>query len=480
MHRSFTFNGTRKDWLYLLRGRQESPYAPINHTMVHVPGMAGAHFVSTETDVLYVSQPVGFKVENEEHEQELLDELKKWLITTDDVEIQFDNVPGKTYIGRVTASMNDYSRQGNLRSGTLTFLCKPYKYGPELSFQVPSHNISLTNNGTAEATPIFELEVLAPITFAMIQNQNNEYMMIGRPFDESESPIERYTSVFVDNASTLTGWAVVPGGTQIDGGIVGGNMGVQGGYAFYAQTFGENPNGWVGPAIKKSLTKPVQDFRMVMDMEMLNRQGNVGKVVIALLDELDNVICSVQMVDAANSAWKNRAIVRVGNSQNGTNLIDHAPEQGGWNDFRGILRMERIGNQFLAYVARVQEDGNHTGRLNSQPYYDTLGEFQAPVAQVRVYIAKSKSYAPFPMFFHGGNVWEINDLGVNQVPYIADIGDKIVFDHTKNGEVLLNGEPFEDIDFGSSFFKLEKGTNQLVTQPSNAIKTKVRYRERYR
>src|SRR5690606_37996962 len=293
-----------------------------------------------------------------------------------------------------------------IHRGTIYILRDKYKYGPEKTVETTSDTFIIENNGTAEAEPIITLTSKEPTTFAMISN-GEEYMMVGRPYDESEQPTSRYDTVFADNASTLVGWTVLPGGTNLEDGIVGGNMATNG-YAFYAESFGTNPNGWVGPAVKKSLSRAVQDFRMTVDLELLNRQGNVGKIVVSLLDANDNVIASVQMVDATNSAWKNRAIIRAGSGANAVDILNHAPERGGWNDFRGVLRIERIGNEFRAYVARVV-NGRHTGRLN-RTYLDTLGQFQTPVSQVRVYIAKARNYEPFPMFFHGGNVWEIIDL----------------------------------------------------------------------
>lgn len=82
------FNKQQKSWIYLLEGRQESPFAPRSHNQRKVPGMAGAHITSTEIDMLQVKQPVGFVVDDEAHEQQLLDELKTWLLTDEEVEIE--------------------------------------------------------------------------------------------------------------------------------------------------------------------------------------------------------------------------------------------------------------------------------------------------------------------------------------------------------------------------------------------------------
>jgi len=44
--------------------------------------------------------------------------------------------------------------------GNIFFYCSdPYKYGPELEATFPSDAVTVTNNGTAPAKPIFELDV---------------------------------------------------------------------------------------------------------------------------------------------------------------------------------------------------------------------------------------------------------------------------------------------------------------------------------
>lgn len=469
------FNGIEKEYLTVVRGRKRPAWAPVNRHLISVTGMTGAHLSQTDTQVRVISVPVFLMAENIGDLQKVKEDLAEWLIHDEPKELVFKDEPDRIYYAVVDGEL-DLDELVRWGQGIITFICPdPYKYGHEKSLTIPDNAI-INNEGTADADPIFTLDVQEPTTFAMVSN-GEEYMMVGRPVDVDEIPTEKYESVFSTNASSLVGWSTIPSGSTIDEGVVGGNMAVHGGYAFYAETFGTNPNGWVGPAVKRSLIRPVQDFRMTMDMALFNRQGNVGKIVVSLLDESDNVIASVQMVDATNSAWRNRAIIRVGTANQGYDLINHAPERGGWNDFRGVLRIERIGNEFKAYVANVT-DGRHHGRLNSQPYYDRLGEYSAKVAQVRVYIAKARHYEPFPMYFHGGNVWEIHDLDASQIEYIADEGDRIVFDH-KTGDCYINGEPVP-FDFGADFFKLKKGVNNLAVLPEDTFDVSIKYRERYK
>ena len=443
---------------------------------IAVEGMDGEHFSSVDTPSKYLEVDIEIRAKEAAALREKIDELNAILATEQPVPIVFPDEPDMTYYGTPEGSdeIGEYVHLSKHQGTIYIRRSDPFKYGPELTADFPSDTVIVENPGTADADPIFELTAKEQTTFAMV-SIGEEYMMVGRPYDESEQPTSQYDTVFADNASSLVGWSAIPGGSNLDEGVVGGNMATNG-YAFYAESFGTNPNGWVGPAVKKSLSRSIQDFRMTMDLELLNRQGNVGKVVVSLLDASDNVIASVQMLDATNSAWRNRAIIRAGSGANAVDILNHAPERGGWNDFRGVLRIERIGNEFRAYVARVV-NGRHTGRLN-RTYLDTLGQFQTPVSQVRVYIAKARNYEPFPMFFHGGNVWEVIDLNENQVPYIAHPGDVIEFNH-KTGDVYINGEPVP-FDFGADFFKLQPGENTLVVHPDDTFDTTVKFRPRYR
>lgn len=180
-----TYNGIRKEWLRLERGRRESPFAPLNHNLTHVPGMAGGHITSTNVDMIRIDQPIGFTVEGEEHEQELLDELKAWLLTDEDVEIEFDNVPGKTYIGRVTDELGDYARPApRLRSGTLTFLCKPYKNGDKIIRTIDGSVFNYV--GTAPTYPVITCTFSASETSFTVENQDGLKVKVNYNFQAND------------------------------------------------------------------------------------------------------------------------------------------------------------------------------------------------------------------------------------------------------------------------------------------------------
>src|SRR5690625_355174 len=169
--------------------------------------MPGAYYKGEEIDVLYITQPVGFVIKDDEDALKKRDELAEWLLTGEPVELKFDDEPGRTYYAKIEGTIEDFNKFVDQRSGILTFVCPdPFAYGEEKTFTAESDYFNIEYKGTAEAEPIFELEVKEPITFAMLQNQFDEYNMIGRDVSASEIAIPPKTSILSDPMNSLVGW----------------------------------------------------------------------------------------------------------------------------------------------------------------------------------------------------------------------------------------------------------------------------------
>lgn len=476
---SFSFNGIKKDYVYMLRGRRRPAWAPRTVNWLNVPGMPGAHLESVETSLRPYDVPIGIKADNIGDLQKIKEDLADWLLHDEMKELIFEDEPDRTYFAIVDGTL-DLEELVRVGKGVITFICAPYKYGPEFEATFPSDVVNLNYNGSAPGDPIFELGVLQPVTFSMIQNQNDEYMMIGKPVDVEDVPYTRLETVLNDNCSSLIGWSSLTQGSSLETGIVGGQMKVHNGYAFTADTYGTNPNGWVGPAIKKSLFEQVQDFRVEIRISAFNTSGNVGSLELHLLDENDNTVAVLAMRDSTNSKANNRAIIQLGSVGNRHTLLDYEGDKPGtWNDFSGIIRLEREGTEFRAYVAEIDsETGEHNGRHTARPFFDSLGNYQAKIAQVLVYDAKAKNYTPYSKLMNNIYVGKINQqIGI---PYIADVGDIITFNHQEK-LLLINGEPRKDLkDFGARYFQLQKGENTLIVHPPDSFNVTCKYRERFK
>ncbi|NIK10928.1 distal tail protein Dit [Alkalibacillus almallahensis] len=486
MPKTLTINGERKEWLYLLRGRQEAPFAPHDIETVSAPGKDGAHLGKTNVELKQIDQPIGFTVRDEEHEQELLDELNAFLLTQENAEIQFDNVPGKTYIGRVTGSISDYSRPApTLREGTITFLCEPYKYGPEIEADLTGQGTIINVEGTQAAKPTFEYDVLAPITFAMVSN-GDDYMMIGRPIDVDSIAKEPYPEVDRWFMNTLTGWSHMTEGQflndEVTGGTVSGSQISVDEGAFIPDSYGSSQSGWYGPAVKTSLSKPIQDFSVTLGAVVYNN-GHPGKVMAIFLDDQGDIVCSLGLINARANSKNVRALARMNDGQNVARhrVMDYQGDTGSesqvFNDSSLNIRLRREGDRFSAKTWQVRDGRQHA--QHTSDIVDDNSDFQRPIEQVVLFFAKYENHDVFPMRILGLRVHESTVLADDETPYIAQEGDQILFDHDEES-IYINGEDATDLkNFGASYFELPLGENELATLPDD-LDGIVKYRPTYK
>ena len=473
----FSFNGTTKSYVLTLSKRR-SYWAPIKRNLLYIPGRPGAVLQGSETDVLTIEVDVEISSTVDLNLRKTAEDFASWLITEEPCELTFDDEPDRIYFAVVEGDFkpNEIVSKGY---GTIKFLClDSYKYGPEKEAIFPSDAVSLDYEGTAPGDPIFELEVLQPVTFAMIQNQNDEYMMIGKPTDVIDTPYEKYERVFYSDCNNLTGWTNATNG-EIDGNIAG-TMETNG-TRFQASDFGTGSS-WHGPAIKTSLPEPLTDFRLTAYVGFFNKSvaKQVGRIEIYLLDVNGNQVGKIALKDIQSNRSVAWGEARAGDNQDNHYLInEYGDKPGNWNDFSGHMRIEREGNVWRAYFAKVDSSGRHHTRRYAE-WVDTENKFNRTVAQIVVHHGQYGSHEPVSGGVYSLNVYKINQEQENEVPYIAQPGDIITFDH-KEKLLLINGEPRKDLkDFGAKYFQLQKGENTLIVHPPDSFNVTCKYRERFK
>lgn len=124
MLKSMTFNGQRNDDIYLVEGREKSPFRGLNRDISRIGKYHRLR--KTEKELLPIIQPIGFKSKGDEHQLEVIERLTDWLITDDWAILSFDDEPGRSYLAVLENDMSDFERMARtpLRQGTLEFTAK--------------------------------------------------------------------------------------------------------------------------------------------------------------------------------------------------------------------------------------------------------------------------------------------------------------------------------------------------------------------
>ena len=299
-------------------------------------------------------------------------------------------------------------------------------------------------------------------------------MLIGTPIDPDEmEPVERLTNIFEHDFGNFIGWAdVVTGHTWNDnllGGVVGGEFAI-GTNQWYATDWGPDTGGWRGPSKRTVFSESIQDFQVDHSISSLSYTGQLGKNALFLLDENDNIVASLGVVDRTVSKWNNHVVFTLGGHK-------QIFEFQGFNNANMWLRLIREGTKFTAMAYMIRDDGTMYNKV-TRYFDDNLGEFQTPISQAAVYVARYQDYTVHPMYVNHIRVNRLNDVDAEQIPYIIEPGDIVTFNHVTR-DCYINGEPFPS-DFGGEFFKLKRGDNTLVVQPDNTFDATVKFRPRYR
>lgn len=486
----------KKDWLYLLEGRQKAPFAPINRNVVRVPGMPGGYLITSDRDVMIINQPVGFVIKNDMDALSLKDELASWLYTSEPVELTFDDEPGRTYYAVVQNTLEDFAKFAELRDGTIQFLLvDPHGYGTERTYPLSSVS-RIPNEGTTDSYPVFDLTVTKDSSLITIANNDNltpqgegRVVYLGETVSADETPVERKTLILHDTMQSTSSWQ---GASDVDSGYVTGSF-VTDHEGFYVETWGdedeEKPPGanvWIGPSLQKALSEPLESF--IVDVKLLNdnkwyRDGRpvppeaVGIIEIYLRDINGNLVCKFQLGDSYTNFNRNSGIF----ATNGARFTEENGDA--WNNFDGMIRIMRDSTDYYPYLAMIDDNGNHVKSRHFPIIQPTVVGTGAGTNQVtNIQVAMRKPLGARRMLQRIKEIKVYSTIGVYEnpdftVPIEFKAGDRLHIDVAKN-LVLLNGEPRKDL-FGleTDFFSLIEGLNTL--EISDNIEGTVTFIDRY-
>jgi len=458
---------------------------------VTIPGMNGSYLnnVSTPTRVLGVK--ISLISDSLENMRKNVDELSSLLSTKEEAPIVFKDEPYRIYFGILDgeSTWNEIVYTGQ---GVIYFTCSdPYKYGTQQTQQL-SGITTITNNGTAETYPIFDLTVNQDTSIIELTNLSNltksgtaRSIILGQPKPIDQAPVYTSTLVLQDTMSALTSWT---GASEVDSGYVSGSFGVMPD-GFYVDKWGDedgtgvNGNSWIGPSLQKAISTPLNSFQADIFIENWNDDGGgtqvspegVGIIEVYMRDANGQMVCKIAFGDSFDNANENQGLFATA----GKRYPAQHDRAGGWNDFDGVLRIKRDTDYYYPYIAQII-DGKHTGRERMGRIIPGPGIGTNAVTDIQ--IAMRKWYGARPMYQRIKEIKIYDFVGMYEYPDTTakvefKTGDNLHIDVAK-GLVLLNGEIRTDVvGLDTDFWSLVEGANNV--KPSNSITGTVSYRDRY-
>lgn len=449
----------------------------VSRSKIVVPGMPGAHLSSTQEGERQVVISLQIETDDMNEFDELKHSIFDLFYSKDEITIVRDLTPNREIkvLQEGSYDINNLSTEDGEFELHLTMV-DPYVYDSEQTIPLYSESGTTINvEGTAKTKPIFEFDVLAPITFAMVSN-GEEYMVIGQPTTVDEQVVNAKTLLFEEYGSTINEWLTAT--PEMEGGSQG-TIGYDGA-GITAPSYGSG-NYFHGPSVYKEV--PVTgDFEIELRGQLLtDNVQQTGRIGFFLFDDQMREIAFMAAAD--NSVYVPRKLAegRIGpfikDFQN--YIVSSRNYQWEWDNFPALLRLRRVGDRYEFLVARVLGDGRHMDPLTAS-WTVFEDKFRGSLKYVGIFIDKhGDTPSPHTARIDYIKAYQLNQITVEQTPYIADVGDKIVFNH-KTRELLLNGESVKKGELGASPFKLTPGENTLVLLPENSLQGVVKYGPAYK
>jgi len=457
------------------------------HIALDVPFVDGSYIEHSRLTPRIITISMTLKADSFEALRGKILKLSSVLTYKNDVEISFNDEPNLVYYGRY-AGLSDEFESSKKAQVTFDILCSdPHKYAKkEVSYDIAGGLTTLNNKGTANAKPILELTATKDTTFALIENQFEEYMLLGYPLEEEgqEQIVDDRVSVMFEDGSTLSSWSTTNYKVDTNFNDVRGSM-TSDGSGIRAQSYGTGDK-MHGPAITKELPKALQDFEINTNFDIVSRRPEDNfRMEVYFLDENMNMLGKMGIKDNNRADKKRMALGRVGAYKGGGESNGYVIGQHNYNRIIKTdttlfnLYVKREGKLFTFYVGRWRNKKHEW--VAKQTYLDVAGEYAGKLKFVTLFIGNYKDRTvPTRLRINNVEVFELKQLTVDQTPYILRAGDELIIDHESEGVFIngINAMPLKH--FGSDFFELPNGYSSINIHPDDSFEGTVRYRERYK
>lgn len=472
-----TFKGTKPDFVTLMEKRRPIK-TPVAWGTLAVPGRPGV--VLTEKIIDPITIPVKILIEGRNRDEYLrnVEKVAEWLDSSKEEALIFSDDPNREYKAVAQGEVLPTDEIVIFSIIDIDFFCpNPYKYAPPETVPFTDGTAVLYNQGSIPVGPIIKANVLQNVSYMDVFTEDR-YMRIGKPPNDGQALVDPEPLVFHDPFSNLTGWEY--GGLAVDGGEAIGSFTTQDGY-FIPNDYGTGGT-YHGPAAKKAVPQaPLTDFKVEYEVKFMNVKGKYGRTELYLLDDLGNHIGKLAIKSRYHNP-NNTVEVRIGGGTNYRFLVNYegGPKGTEWNSFEGVIRLQRKGNVFEAYVAKVNQTTGKHYYAHHVRYEDVENQFPGNLSQVQVHTATWGQQEPLGAQAKDVKVWTFTEVPELDPSIIAVPGDEIEINFPDSA-IYINGEDRKKLkDIAATFFKLPPGTHALLLHPLGAFDATATIREGFK
>lgn len=381
----------------------------------------------------------------------------------------------------------------SVREGFITFTIKvklldPYKYALTGSKNTAIQDqVSVVNEGTAPIKPQYKMTALKDSSYLHLATNDHEYLAFGEPFVAGTKTVDKRPRILFDHMNNLKNWSHMPTSENISdnysGGLIEGTM-TSNNTSIVANTFGTHDEGWHGPAIRRSLSKTLENWKVTVSMKIFERDEGISKGFYHFTDEAGKLVASLGLVDDTNTKGDTKAVVQIYDEYGNRKEILNYRGKSGWsyNDLEIFLTLQRVNGLYICQTWTYYFDKNgkrqRKSRLHDARRFKDAGKnYNRNIRQVICYIARHSDYKILPIYLRQLEVREINDK--EGYDYFIKKGDEIEID-TELETASINGEPIKNYkDFASEYFSIDRLHQEIVINPPNTFDTQVMWQDRY-
>lgn len=481
----FTFNGNHSSGYFIVNRVGRTMLPNISPKLLTIPNRPGAYDFGSEigmrefsVDVTIIQTSPGLLVS-------MLRIISDWLCTDKAAPLMFDDEPGKTYYAKISGD-TQIDTLVSMGTGTIKFICPdPYAYGARKTLLLPGPSSAVTNAGLADTYPVITAKFTKSTPYFAIGN-GKQNVILGTAPTIGKPTVPQQEVVLHADGTTLDGWQTGNSTDDFDGdNRIAGKFIVFGGYALKAVEYGSKDSpAWHGPAIRRALPEPLQDFTVTAIVEQDSTENHqIGRVGFNLIDQNGANFGLMFMNDNSQSVMNGICHCRIGPNGGGVGLYYDEPGCHAYTNKSMYLSLSRIGQTWTMYVTQKDLKTGKTYWGLTKTWVDVEGKFSKfKLAALQLAAYQYQLYEPvYGQFIHYATVYKENKVDPEKkTPIIAEKDDVIEIDCEK-GSVTKNGLPaFWLLDPASDFFPLKHGQNNLAyTTTDPTAQVTLTHRERW-